>query len=142
MDSTISKLKTMLAMLGMENAEVSVHEEHRRISIIIDDHLIDSSLDIFLSSIDHLINLLLKKENQPSFVVDVNYYRKERERLIMELAKAAAHKAMISKEEVSLPPMNAYERRLVHVELSANPEIKTESIGLGRDRHILIKHLL
>jgi len=142
MDSTISKLKTMLAMLGMENAEVSVHEEHRRISIIIDDHLIDSSLGIFLSSIDHLINLLLKKENQPSFVVDVNYYRKERERLIMELAKAAAHKAMISKEEVSLPPMNAYERRLVHVELSANPEIKTESIGLGRDRHILIKHLL
>ena len=128
-------------MLDIENAEVLVSEEHRRISIIVNDHIVESYLAVFLSSIDHLTNILLKKENQPTFVVDVNYYRKERERLIMELAKAAAHKAMLTKEEVSLPPMNAYERRLIHVELSANPEIKTESIGLGRDRHILIKHL-
>jgi len=73
--------------------------------------------------------------------VDLNYYRKERERLIAELARAAAKKASITKEEVALPPMNAYERRLVHVELTTHPELKTESIGVGRERHVIIKQL-
>lgn len=141
MDQIISKIKTMLEMLGLAEVEVSVNEEHRRISIIVNDHVIESYLSVFISSVDHLTNIMLKKENQPAFVVDVNYYRKEREKLITELAKAAAHKAMLTKEEVSLPPMNAYERRLVHVELSANPELKTESMGLGKDRYVLIKHL-
>ena len=71
-------------------------------------------------------------------VVDVNNYRKKREDLIVELGRAAARKAMAEKTKVALPPMNAYERRLVHVELSSRPDIKTESAGEGGERHIII----
>jgi len=52
--------------------------------------------------------------------------------------KAAARKSLAEKKEISLPPMNAYERRLVHVELSSRPDIKTESAGEGGERHIVI----
>ena len=35
--------------------------------------------------------------------------------------------------------MNAYERRLVHVEISTHPDLRTESVGVGKDRHIVIQ---
>ena len=35
--------------------------------------------------------------------------------------------------------MNAYERRLIHVEIANHPDLKTESIGEGRERRVVIK---
>ena len=35
--------------------------------------------------------------------------------------------------------MNAYERRLVHVELAVHPDVRTESEGDGRERCVVIK---
>lgn len=127
--------------MGLADVDVSVNEEYRKISVVMNDEAVQPHVGMILPALDHVVNLLLRKNNCPSFIIDVNYYRKERERLIMELARAAARKAMLTKEEVSLPPMNAYERRLVHVEISENPELKTESAGIGKERHILIKYL-
>jgi spoIIIJ-associated protein len=59
--------------------------------------------------------------------------------LIGELARAAAKKATATKTEISLPAMNSYERRLVHVELAVRPDVKTESAGEGKERYVIIK---
>ena len=59
----------------------------------------------------------------------------------MELARAGAKKAAITKNDVVLPPMNAYERRLIHTELSIRPDIKTESVGQDLSRQVVIKFL-
>ncbi|MBI5732901.1 hypothetical protein HY967_03010 [Candidatus Jorgensenbacteria bacterium] len=141
MDNVISTIKTILNLLGFSDAEINADLSHRRISILINDEMAKNYLAVVVPSLDHLVNLILRKADQPNFVVDVNYYRKERERLIVELARAAAHKAVITKQEVELPAMNAYERRLVHVEITTHPELKTESMGEGKERHIVIKHL-
>lgn len=45
----------------------------------------------------------------------------------------------MTKSEIALPAMNAYERRLVHVEISTRPDLKTESVGMGKERHIIIQ---
>ena len=71
--------------------------------------------------------------------IDINNYRKDREDLIIKLAKAAAKKSSVTKQEVSLPAMNAYERRIIHSELSLHPDLKTESSGEGKQRHVVIK---
>ena len=133
------KIESIIERMGFKEARVSVDEEYRKISIFIDDDLIQSQLERVLPAIDHLVNLILRKEEQSPCVVDVNYYRKERERLIVELARAAAHKAALRKEEVELPPMNSYERRIVHMELADKPDLQTESIGESRDRRVIIK---
>ena len=127
--------------MGFPEHQVSVDEEHRKVLVVVDDELFRSQLPASLPAFEHLVNLMLRKENLPSFVVDVNYYRRERERLIIELAKAGAKKAILTKTDVALPPMNAYERRLVHVEIATHPDLKTESDGEGKDRHIVIKHI-
>jgi len=139
MDNIKETIQKIIELMGFKEAEVIIDEEHRRISLVIDNEIIKSQIIEVLRAFDHLINLMLYKQNQPNFVIDLNYYRKERERLILELARAAARKAMATKTEMELPPMNSYERRLVHMEIAAHPELKTESVGLGRERRVIIK---
>ncbi|MCL4404216.1 hypothetical protein M1432_02650 [Patescibacteria group bacterium] len=133
------QVQSLIARMGFPDAQVSVDDEHHKISVVIDDEAVRAQLPSLLPALEHLVNLILRKVKSPSYVVDLNYYRRERERLIIELAKAAAKKAAMTKGEVALPPMNAYERRLVHVEISTNPDLMTESIGAGKDRHIVIQ---
>lgn len=136
-----SHIRTLLELMGFPDAQVTVDEEHRKVVVVVDDEFFRSQLPTSLPALEHLINLMLRREKLPSFVVDINYYRRERERLIIELAKAGAKKALLTKTNVELPPMNAYERRLVHVEISTHPDLTTESDGAGKDRRIVIKHI-
>lgn len=141
MEQTLKKIEELVSLMSFAEVKINFDENYRKISIVTEDELVQSQISHFLPALEHIINLILRKDNLPSAVVDINYYRKERERLITELAKAAAHKARITKEEVELPQMNAYERRLVHVEIAAHPELKTESVGFGKDRRVIIKHI-
>lgn len=121
---------------------VTVDEEHHKISLFVDDEAVRGDVaPIILSALNHILNQILKKEGKPYHVIDLNYYRKERERLISELARAAAKRATVTKEEVELPPMNAYERRLVHLEIATHPELTTESRGISKERKVVVKQL-
>lgn len=73
--------------------------------------------------------------------VDVAGYKEKKmknlERQIKEIAKEVIH----SKMDVSLDPMNSYERRKVHSIISPMEHLKTESVGEGKERHIVIKYI-
>ncbi|PJE69236.1 hypothetical protein COU96_00835 [Candidatus Shapirobacteria bacterium CG10_big_fil_rev_8_21_14_0_10_38_14] len=139
MEKLSETIKKLLELLGLNDFEINFNEPSKRFSITIDDHLITQDLPKFLEDFEYLVNLISQKEAQQKVWLDINNYRRERERLITELAKAVAHKAIINKEEIQLPPMNAYERRLVHLEIASHPDLKTESIGEGKDRRVVIK---
>lgn len=139
MENIKKTIEQTLSLMGFEETKISIDEEHRKISIFIDDELVQSQIEQMLPALDHLSNVLLRKEGLPPYMVDLNFYRKERERLIIELARAAAKKAAMKKESVELPPMNSYERRIVHMELADKPDLQTESIGESRDRRVVIK---
>ena len=128
--------------MGLRGVVTDVDEETKKVSITADEEdWFTKLVPDFVKDFKYIVNILARKENQGLYFVDVNNYRKERERLILELAKAAAQKAITIKGEVRLPAMNAYERRLVHMELSMRPDVKTESIGEGHDRGVVIKPL-
>lgn len=144
MEPILEKMKKVISLMGFkeERIKITADEEHHKITLLIDDEAVRGhSTPVVLSAFNHLFNQLLKKEGQPHYVFDLNYYRKERERLITELARAVARKATVTKEEIELPPMNAYERRLVHVEIATHPELRTESKGIGKERRVVIKRL-
>ena len=115
--------------------------EANRVSIFIHDESINSYFPKIVFEVEHLVKVIAKNQGIDRINVDFNNYRKERERLIGELAKAAARKVLAEKKEIALPVMNAYERRLVHSELATWPDVKTESIGEGPERHIVVKPL-
>ena len=141
METTLKKIEETIQRMGFGNVKITTDDEHRKISIIIDDDLIQSNLERVLPAFDHIFNLYLRKEELPPYVVDVNYYRKERERLITELARAAARKAARAKEDVELPPMNSYERRIVHMEIALHPELETESTGEAKERKVIVRQI-
>jgi predicted RNA-binding protein Jag len=140
MEKFQTQVKKIFELAGFEEPVVNLDHENRKIDIFVNEgEWFKKWLPSVVSNVDHLVKLLTRKENADNFFVDINNYRKERGRIIVELAKAAAKKALILNGNIKLPIMNAYERRLVHIELAIHPEVETESEGEGRDRCVVIK---
>lgn len=133
----------LLKRSGFDDWGVEVDSENRKGKIYIRDHhtLVKENLPFLVKNFNHLIQQIAKKNNQPPIFFDINNYRREREILLTELARAAARKAASTSQEISLPAMNSYERRIVHVELATHPVITTESRGAGRGRYVVIRPL-
>lgn len=141
MDQLQENLQKIVEMMGFRDYSLNYDEASSRISIFIGDREVsEKNLPVLVSSFDHLIKLVAKKiSGERPIFVDINNYRRERENIILELARGAARKAVATKEEVALPMMNAYERRLIHAELASRPDIKTESVGEGKERYVVVK---
>lgn len=138
---TYNIIKKLIDLMAFESSEVKCDEETRKISVFINDPVtpfLKKNLGFYVQNFSLIAHLIAKKQNEQVYFVDINNYRAERERIIGELAKAAAKKVTVTKQPIPLPPMNAYERRLVHTTLAVHPEVKTESTGTGKDRHIII----
>lgn len=134
------KTEELFKHLGLQS-EIMSDPERRRLSVMVDGREVRENIASVLPALDHLVNLMVRKDTRELLIVDLNHYRKERERLIVDLARAAAHRAMVTKEDIELPPMNAYERRLVHVEIQSHPELRTESVGTGKARRTFIRRI-
>ncbi|PIU98462.1 hypothetical protein COS61_01270 [Candidatus Wolfebacteria bacterium CG03_land_8_20_14_0_80_40_12] len=141
MDQIHHNIQKLIELMGFSDFSVSYDAEGGRFSVFINDgNFLNKFLPDFIIALDRLVKLMIKKTNEEKQVfVDVNNYRKERENLILELARAAARKAAVSGQEVNLPAMNAYERRLVHLELASRPDIKTESAGEKKERRVVVR---
>jgi spoIIIJ-associated protein len=141
MEEIKDKILKIFDLVGFENVHTEVDDAQKKISISIRDRIVSPSrLPELVSSITHLVRQIVKHEDV-RVLIDVNDYRKERDVLIIKIARAAAKKASVTGQPVSLPAMNAYERRVVHTELSMNPNIKTESDGETKERHVVVKPL-
>lgn len=94
-----------------------------------------------LRSFQHILRAMARKKNDEKlhFSIDVNDYRKQKISSLEELAQSLARQAIVEKRPVVLRPMSAYERRVVHVALSENNQIRTESIGEGEERKVVIR---
>lgn len=136
-------IEKLVEKMGFRDYSVSYDEEKRRFSILIEDgKFLEKGLSNFIADLNYLVKLITKKYGWDPAALDVNNYRRQREALIVELAKAAARKVAATRQEIALPSMNAYERRLIHAELADRPDLKTESKGEGKERAVVIKPLV
>ena len=94
-----------------------------------------------LDALQHIARILVNKKNEEPvpFVLDVNNYRKHRIDLLKDLAENLARQALTEKVALTLQPMSAYERRVIHLALVDKPEVSTESVGSDLERRIVIK---
>jgi len=141
MDAWESFLKNIIEQMGFRDYHLDIDVEGGRGSLFIYENnvFIKENLPAIVDAMNHVIQMVGKKNQSKTFFLDINNYRRDRENIITELARAAAKKVATTKEQVSLPAMNSYERRLVHVELAIHPDVMTESIGAGKDRYVIIK---
>ena len=94
-----------------------------------------------LVEIQQLLKTILRKKIvEPFFVdLDINDYKKKKTEYLKEMARSAADEVALTKKEKGLPPMPAYERRIIHLELSSRNDVATESVGEEPDRRVVIK---
>ena len=81
--------------------------------------------------------VLSATENRSRLVLDINGYRSERAGELQKTAEDAVASVKASGETVALPPMSAYERKIVH-DAVAELGLVSESEGEGADRHIVV----
>jgi spoIIIJ-associated protein len=70
--------------------------------------------------------------------VDIEGYRHRREEQLREVARRVASRVRASGQAVTLEPMLAYERRIVHLAVQDTPGVKTESVGVDPNRRVVI----
>jgi len=125
------------------NIEVSIEEDYFNINLVSSNNAILIGKDgKTLTALQTVLRQIFKNQlNLPAKInLDVSNYRlnklkrvdREIEKIIKEVRK--------TKMDIYLDPMNAYERRYVHNLVNSHKYVKTESVGEGTERRIVIKY--
>jgi spoIIIJ-associated protein len=94
-----------------------------------------------LQALNYLSNLIInkEKENYRRVIVDVEDYRQNKEENLRSLANRTAAKVVRYRRPVSLDPMQAYERRIIHTELQNHEYVETVSQGEEPNRCVTVR---
>ncbi|MBQ7953902.1 MAG: protein jag [Clostridia bacterium] len=95
-----------------------------------------------IDAIQYLVNLHVNKDRHGDdycrITVDTENYRARREETLKKLANSMANKAVKYRKDMSLEPMNPYERRIIHAALQNHKYVKTKSVGEEPNRIIVV----
>lgn len=93
-----------------------------------------------LTDLQYVFNLIMNKKTRTwgKVMLDVEGYRTRRKDNLITLARRMADQVMATRQPITLEPMPAYERRLVHLALLDHPYIRTESFGEGEERKVTL----
>ncbi len=98
-----------------------------------------------LSALNHLARKIAEK-NAPEggendgFLIDIGGFQKQRIDSVRAIAHMMAERARYFKSNVEVDPMSAFERRIIHEFLSDATDLKTESMGEGPSRRVVIRY--
>ena len=145
-------LKTVKKMVGFMNIDCQVEtkeepgDSHGEGAMVVSIQTPDNAKFLIgksgqnLKALEHVLRaMLVKGGKEGNIVLDVNDYRKSRATYLVDVAKQTVARVRNTQKAEALFPMSAYERRIVHMELAAYPDIATESVGSDPQRRVIIK---
>ena len=96
-----------------------------------------------LDAFQYLVNLAANKKETDErkytrISVDIENYREKREQTLRALADRMAQKVKKNGRSVTLEPMNAYERRIIHAQVQGIAGVSTNSVGAEGNRRVVI----
>jgi len=126
-----------------ESATVSATQEEDRISLLIatdDAGLLIGKQGQTLDALQYLVTKMLAKQSRKKvrISIDVEAYRARHNEALALLAKKYGDKVRRSGKSVTLNPMNPYDRRIVHMALQGDKDLKTISRGEGLYKKVVI----
>jgi spoIIIJ-associated protein len=118
-----------------ETGAFRVHVETEETGLLIGYH--GQTLESFQIILGMLISK--KLDAWQRVYVNVGDYREKREEALMHMAQRAAERALAIRRPVELSNLSASERRIIHLTLSGDERVATESVGEGLDRRLIVK---
>lgn len=143
MEKTIQEItEELFEKIGID-ATVSVEKEEDlyKVAISTDENaLLIGKHGNTLSSLEYVLTQLVstKEGSFTRIIVEVGGYREEREEYLENLAEKIKQEVLETGVQKSLRGLKPWERRVVHMYLSADSSLTTESVGEGRDRELLV----
>ena len=94
-----------------------------------------------LQALQFIVNIVVPRPEglHAPIVVDVEKYRERRRRNLESVAQRTAERVAAQGRPITLEPMSAADRRIIHMALADNKRVVTESSGEGRDRRITVR---
>jgi spoIIIJ-associated protein len=94
-------------------------------------------------ALTHLIRRIASKDpaHPNNISIEVNDYQKDIMEAMKTKAIMLAQRAVELKSDIEMEPTSSYKRLIVHEALKDIPHIKTESIGEGRERRVMIRYV-
>lgn len=147
---TLQKLADELfSLMGTKAAiEVSFDKENEAYSVNVEASdetgLLIGRKGETLSSIQTVLGIMLKQKTGEwaRVLVNVGNYREKEEDYLKNLAESTAARAKETGEPQSLYNLKPGQRRIIHLYLSEDKGIKTESMGEGVDRYLVVTPIL
>ena len=128
-------------------ADIKVYEaEKGRYKVILDGDKLGALIGRrgeTLDAIQQLTNYAINhgsEKNRARVQVDAENYREKREQSLERLAQKVAGKVTKYRRNVTLEPMNAYERHVIHTALQDTPFVTTFSIGTEPNRRVVVSY--
>src|SRR3989344_1131952 len=142
-----SELKALLKLLQVTPQSIKVEpQEDDTVNIQLDLPAAESGILIgyhaeTLASLQYILSLILhqKTGDWRRLILNINNYRQNREETLKDMAHNAADRARLTGQEVAMPYLASFERRLIHLNLAEEKDIETVSVGEGRDRRLIIR---
>src|SRR5919109_224272 len=94
-----------------------------------------------LAALQYFVNVLVTRKlgSRVLVTVDVEHYHRRREETLQGLARRMADRVRQSRRPITLEPMPAGERRIIHIALADDHSVVTASTGYGDGRKVVIK---
>lgn len=143
-DLAVSYLKAILALFGETSSSIDEYDGEAGelildvnggdLAVLIGRH--GRTLDALQMVLSSLMSSRLKFYYP--IVVDIEGYKTRRRRKLEDIAHSSAARAKQRHSKVSLAPMNAYERRIIHLALREDTGVVTHSEGEEPERYVVI----
>ena len=141
---TAEYIETIVKALGMTECSITEKSNDEEISFELDcgdDYgIIIGKRGETLDAIQYLARMVANKGNSSYKRVSINVgnYRAKREETLKILARKTATKAVRQGRNISLEPMNPYERRIIHTAVQEVEGATSHSVGSNLDRRVVI----
>ena len=146
-DIAITHIRELLSFFGEDRVTVDEYEGDEG-ELILDISGGDLAVLIgrhgrTLDSLQMILSSFMSNKLHFHFpiVIDVEGYKSRRKEKIESLARSAAARAVRQHGSVRMAPMNAYERRIVHLALLDSLEVTTHSEGADPDRRVVVTYV-
>jgi spoIIIJ-associated protein len=93
-----------------------------------------------LQALQFIVNLIVRQRfgEDVRVVLDVEHYRQRREASLRDMAAKVAARVVQTGRSITLEPMSAADRRIIHLSLANHQGVTTESVGFGEERKVTI----
>ncbi len=151
-------IKDLVEKITLDTPKITVNEEKGNnlwFSVVVNEpHHFISKEGEALQALNHLVRRIteaknstqanmdpMEKRKELSFSVDINDFQKRKVEAVRAIAHMMGERARYFKSNIEVDPMSSFERRIVHEFLADATDLKTESMGFGPSRRVVIKYI-